>query len=169
MYKEKQPKSEKDFGFSTQYGEESAAWLKAQGFTDYSGFNPPSVQAESTDFYMAKELLVSIKGLSSFPALKEVRSKIASGGKLTASVALMAGPLKEVEALEPQAIEEKAEAQRALTRKLICDLAQIKFAVTVGQVWFKEFSSLDENTMSLVVDGVPIDCKVEQKEKKITI
>lgn len=178
--KEKQPEGKKSEGFEQQYGADAAAWLKAQGFTDYSGFCPKSMQAESTDFYMAKELLVSFKGLSSLPTLKEVREKMAKG-KLTASAALMAPFVTEVEdylsanckvqGAEADAafirwIDQKAKDQTAEVRKQMFAIAQMKFAVIVGQVWFSEFKSIDENTMTLKIDGNDVEAKVEMKETK---
>ena len=41
--------------------------------------------------------------------------------------------------------------------------------MVVGQVWFTEFASLDENSMSVTVDGQKLDCKVEAKEVQIAI
>ena len=185
--KEKQPEGKKSEGFETQYGADAATWLKAQGFTDYSGFNPKSVQAESTDFYMAKELSVSLKGLSSLPTLKEVQKKLADKGKLTASQSLMAPYVSEVEKylstnlstnkVKGDAadkafitwIETKAKEQTAEVRKAMFGMAQTKFAVIVGQVWFSEWKSLDENSMTIKVDGQEIEATVELKESKQTI
>ena len=173
--KERAPRESK--GFKEQYGEAAAAWLKDQGITDYSGFNPKSVQAESTDFYMGKELKVSLKGLSSLPSVKEVKEKM-SKGKLTPSAALMAPYVKEVEdylATNPTAeasakwLEEKFEAAQEKVRGLILDMARIKFAVVVGQIWFKEFKSLDENTLKIKAGGNEVEGKVEMREIEIKI
>jgi hypothetical protein len=182
--KEKMPEGKKSEGFETQYGADAAAWLKTQGFTDYSGFAPKSVQAEAVDFYMAKELSVSLKGLSSLPTLKDVQKKLADGkGKLTASQALMAPYVTEVEnylstnKVTGEAadkafitwIETKAKEQTAEVRKQMFAMAQTKFAIIVGNSWFSEFSSLDESEMEITVDGQSISCQVEMKETKQTI
>lgn len=174
----------KSEGFEVLYGKDASTWLKEQGFTDYSGFSPKSVQAEATDFYMGKELHVSLKGLSSLPSLKEVKEKMAKNAKLTPSATLMKPYVDEVEGFLASDIYKKAadqpkvfEAwldgqQKAATKKvrgLLFDMAQIKFSVVVGQVWFTEFKSLDENTLKVTVDGVDLEGKVEMKEVEIKI
>ncbi len=173
----------KSEGFEIQYGKEAATWLKEQGFTDYSGFSPKSVQAESTDFYMGKELHVSLKGLSSLPSVKEVKEKLAKG-KVNPAGALMVPYVEEVEGFLASDIYKKAadqakvfEAwldgqQKAATKKvrgLIFDLAQIKFSIVVGQTWPSEFKSIDENTLKITVDGNEIEGKIEMKEVQIKI
>ena len=174
--KEKQPDGKKSEGFEQSYGADAAAWLKTQGFTDYSGFSPKSVQAESTDFYLAKELSVSLKGLSSLPTLKEVKEKIAKG-KLTASAALMAPFVTEVDNFVNSKknmddkdfiawIETKAKEQTAEVRKQMFAKSQLVFSVLVGQTWFQEFASVEESEMVLALAGVETHCSVEMRETK---
>jgi hypothetical protein len=169
----------KSASFAILYGDDGATWLKEQGFTDYSGFSPKSVQAESTDVYMGKELKVSLKGLSSLPSLKEAKEKISKGKPNPPSV-LMKAAIDEVEEFLASEVYTKAADQNAVlkawldgqqkaartdARKLIYQVAQTTFCLVVGQVWFSEFKSLDENT--LTVDGV--ECKVEMKEIEIKV
>ena len=180
--KEHFPKTSK--GFEETYGKEAATWLKEQGFTDYSGFSPKSVQAEATDFYMGKELHVSLKGLSSLPSLKEAKEKMTKG-KITPSVGIMLPYVQRVEdflasdtynksADKAKVFEAWLEAeQKAATktvRGLLFDLAQIKFAVVVGQVWFTEFKSIDECQLTVTSsDGTTVEGKVEMKEVQVKI
>ena len=169
--------------FSVLYGDNAAAWLKEQGITDYSGFSPKSVQAESTDFYLGKELKVSLKGLSSLPSVKDVKAQM-DKGKLTVSAKLMQPYVQEVEDFLASTIYKSASNQDNLfetwldgktkqatadVRKLLFELARIKFAIIVGQVWFNEFASLDENTLTVTVDGQSVDGKVEIREVEIKI
>lgn len=175
-------------GFVTTYGEDAATWLKEQGFTDYSGFAPPhTVSATATDFYVAKKLEVAIAGLSKLPSVNDVRKKIGASKKQTTSGALLVPALTEVEkwlasddytklptdeakeAAFITWIDKKAKDAVAVTRKKIREIAQIKFSITVGQVWFNEFSSLDENSMTLELGGEDILCKVNMKEVEIKI
>ena len=173
----------KSEGFEILYGKEAATWLKEQGFTDYSGFSPKSTQAESTDFYMGKELHVGLKSLSKLPTVNEVKEKMAKG-KVNPAGALMVPYVEEVEGFLASDIYKKAadqakvfEAwldgqQKAATKKvrgLIFDLAQIKFSIVVGQIWPSEFKSVDENTLKITVDGNEIEGKVETKEVQIKI
>ena len=178
VLKEKFPGSKKSEGFSVLYGDDAASWLKDQGITDYSGFNPKSTVAPSVDVYMAKELKIGLKGLSSLPTVKDVREKMAKG-KLTASASLMATAVKEIDDFQASDVfkkaknqdevfqswlEAQAEAQTKATRRLIFDMAQTKFSIIVGQVWPSEFKSLDENTMTINVDNTAIEAKLEQRE-----
>ncbi len=172
--------AKKSDGFVASYGEDGAAWLKEQGFTDYSGFSPKSVQAESTDVYMAKELKTSVKGYSKLPTLKELREMVAKG-KVNAPGVLMLPAVEEVDAFLASKIYTKAAAKDAVleswldgqatdakkrTRGLIRDLAQTAFALIVGQVWFSEFASLDENTMIIEADdGSGSKAKIEVKSE----
>lgn len=182
ILKEQFPGKKSD-GFAALYGEDGAAWLKEQGFTEYSGFSPKSVAAESTDFYMSKELKVSLKGLSTLPTLKLARENIQKG-KINAPTALMQTALKAVDAyqesdtyktssvqpllLETWLNQQAAEAGRH-SKALQREIAEDIFSLIVGQTWFKEFSSLDENTMTLPVDGTTVECKAEMREVEVKI
>jgi len=185
-------------GFVATYGDEIANWLKEQGFTDYSGFSPPhTVSAAAIDFYVAKKLEVSIAGLSKLPSVNEVRKKIGTTKKQTTSGALLVPALTEVEqwlaskeytmAVVSNAqdgkppsdeeklaaftawIDKKAKDAVAVTRKKIREIAQIKFAIIVGQIWPIEFKSLDENFMTLELGGADLLCKVDMREVEIKI
>lgn len=50
--------------------------------------------------------------------------------------------------------------------RLIRELAEIKFSVLVGQVWFPEFASLEENTLTITVGGYTVAGKIELIEKE---
>lgn len=175
--------TKKSEGFAEKYGDEATAWLKEQGFTDYSGFSPKSVQADATDVYKGKELKVSLKGLSKLPSLKEVRQQIAKG-KLNAPGALMAPTITLVDGfLDSPAykaaadqhgvlaawLEGQTKAAKAKTRGLLYQVAQTTFALVVGQVWFSEFATLEENSMDITVDGNTIPCQAEMREIDIKI
>lgn len=181
--KENAPKTSK--GFEVEYGPEVTAQLRELGLTDYSGFSPKQVQAEASDVYIGKALKVKIKGYATLPSLNDVRKKLASGKALTSGALLMEESAKTAEAFfnsdiykkskNPSAIltswlDTQAEGSRADTRRLILELAKIKFAVTVGQVWFREFRSLEENSLDLDVNiGKPVHFEVSQEEVEIKI
>lgn len=173
--KEKFPKT--SVGFAALYGAEAAEWLKLQGLTDYSGYSPKQVQAESKDFYLGKEMSVSLKGYSTLPSVKDVLAK-ASAGKLKGPAALMNDTIGEVEkffkktsdsSLCEKWLDGKQKATQAEVRARIREAAQIKFAIVVGNSWFSEWKSLDENTMTLTLDGETLDGKIEQREVEIKI
>ncbi len=170
-------------GLVEKYGEDGAKWLKEQGIGD--GYQPPHTkQAESTDFYMGKELAVSLAKLSKLPSLKEAKESITKG-KMTPTVSLMADSIKRVDdymkssaytgasnkdaaVLAWLETEKKTATERC--RKLIFDIAQTTFALIVGQVWFTEFSSIDESSYQLTTsEGTVIQCEVKMKEVEIKI
>lgn len=165
------------------YGQEAAAWLQVQGLHAQNGFSPLGTLAEATDFYMGKELLVKLKGLSSLPSLAQVRERIAKG-KLTASAALMAPSVSEVDgfltsaaytkAKKPHVVyaswlSSQAEAAVQETRQLIRRIAEIKFSIILGQVWFVDCKNLDDNVKQVEVDGNLIDGSAELREVEIPV
>jgi len=183
-------------GYVDQYGADAAQWLKEQGITDYNGYQPPkTTQAPTTDVYVGKELKVSLKGLSSLPKVADVQAKIMKKGsdgtvewlknpKLNAPSSLMADAVKDVETYlaspaytgaknQSEALRTWLETQTKTaiekTRQLIFEVAQATFVTVVGQVWFQEFASIDENSMKIKVDGNEIECKVEMKEVEIAV
>lgn len=176
--KELFPKKSK--GLAEQYSEDAAAALKDLGITD-GGFNPKSVQAESTDVYMGKEMEIKIKGLSSLPSLKDVKAKM--DAKPTPSIALMAPYVREVEAfikndvakasdgnvVLERYLETKQKEARQTVRGLMYQMSQSKFAVLVGQIWFSEFKSMDENSLELTIDGQKLACSVVVSEVEIKL
>ena len=138
-------------GFIALYGDVAANWLKEQGFTDYSGFQPPhTVSAAVIDFYMAKKLEVGIAGLSKLPSVNDVRKKIGTSKKQTTSGALLVPPLTEVEKWLASSeytklptdeakeaafiawIDKKAKDAVAVTRKKIREIAKIKICHHCG-------------------------------------
>jgi hypothetical protein len=165
-------------GFKVQYGEEATSWLKNVGITDYSGFGPKQTQAEAKDFYMGKELKVSLKGISTLPSVKDVKKKL--GGKMTTRLAFLAPYVEEVEAymtsssfkkgkpfqtwLTKHAVEAKTEV-----RRLIFEQSKTRFSIIVGQIWFTEFKTLDENSMDIDTDYGTISCSVNMHEVQVNV
>jgi len=171
-------------GFKVLYGEDGAAWLKEQGITE-GGFNPRGKQTAAKDSYVGKELKVALKGLSSIPSLNDFNKRVASGKDLTASQSLMKPAVDAVEAFKasdaytksknPEKVfkawlEGEQEAAKKKVRELLYQVSQIRFSVIVGQTWFSEFSSLDENSLDLDVgEDKPIAATVEMKEIEVPI
>lgn len=181
--KEAFPEGKTSEGYAALYGDTWAAWLKDQGITDYGGFAPKVVQGEAQDVYTARQLVVKIKGYSTLPSLNEYRKKAASG-KLNGPAKLMETFVNEVEAFKKSTaytnaanpdevfktwLTGKARGATMDCRATLFQLAQTKFAVLVGNVWFKEFSTLDENQMELTIDKQKLEFSVhaEEYEEKI--
>lgn len=171
-------------GFKVLYGDDGADWLKAQGITDYSGFGPKTKAAEAQDFYMGKELKISLKGISSLPSVDDAKKKIASGKGVTARYELMVPAFEEIDEFEGSKVFKNAKNQdkvyeawlkdqlddaKTKVRKLLYETSQIRFGVIVGQTWFTEFDSLDDNTLTISPDGTAIEATVEMKEIQVEV
>lgn len=158
--------------YATLYGDDGAAWLKDQGLTSYNGFQPPSTQAASKDFIVGKELDVKLKGMSTLPSVKDVR-----GGKKTGAAAFMHDTITEVDAwlakspekLHKDWLEGKTKATISEVRSLTYEATKIKWSILVGQVWCQEFKSLDENTLTVKIDGKDVVGTIELREVEIKV
>lgn len=164
-------------GMEGLYGVDAAAWLKDIGLTD-GGWNPKRVVSEVTDVYIGRELKVSIKGMSSLPPVAKVEEAMDQSKKpLTVSQAIMAPYIREVSALVAKGGLYLEETLRAMskhwlleTRGINARLAEIKFAVVVGQVWFKEFESLDEGSLDMTSnDGDKFFATATLREMEVKI
>jgi len=154
-----------------EYGPEAVAWLKEQGITD-NGFSPKSAVAESTDFYIGKQLEVKLKGFSSLPKVED--AKAGKGGQ---NGVWMKAASDEIEKHKKASDDTKhalfvADRQREIvkqTRGLIQKMARQKFAIIVGQIWPREFSSVDENKLNVKIDGKEISGIIEMSEIEVHI
>lgn len=66
-------------------------------------------------------------------------------------------------------LEGQTKAAKAKTREHLYKMAEVSFALIVGQTWFSEFNSLDENSLTITVDGKDIPCKAEMREIEVKI
>lgn len=169
-------------GLADLYGAEAAAYLSEKGIRDY-GFSPKVDVAESTDFYMSREMNVKVKGLSSLPAVDAVRKKIADGKKLTVSDGLMVQALARYDefvnselitksAAKNILIEEWIKTETTHTIGLVRELnkrqGRVVYAVVAGHAWFKDLS-FEDPTMILKVGGVDYTITVALEEKEVKI
>lgn len=171
------------------YGEAATEYLKDVGVTEYNGFNPPSTTVKSGDFYMAKELKIAVKGLSSLPKVLDVENAIdaASGGKKKLKIGefVMAGAIQRLDAFMGSAaytgaadgsallatwLEGEQKAITAKTRELMERLAQHKFSVVVGHIWFSDMPSMDDNTLDIEMPGYgPVTVTANLKDVQIAL
>lgn len=158
--------------FLALYGLEATEYLKSLGVTDYNGFNPPSDTVKMGDFYMAKELKIAAKGLSSLAKVADVEAALLAGkakDKLKPSEAMLVDALLRVqefmgskfytEAADKDALlvtwlETESKAVIRKTRELMQTLAKSKFAIVVGHTWFADMPSLDDNSLEVSVAGM---------------
>lgn len=174
------PKTSKKF--LMLYGQEATDYLASVGVTDYNGFNPLSDTVKTGDFYLAKELKIAIKGLSSLPKVTDVETSLSAGKKLKLGESVMVPTLNRIEdfmassvfssaadgnALLATWIESESKAVTAKTRELQQKLAQSKFAVVVGHTWFTDMASMDDNVREVEVPGyglVPVTATLRDVE-----
>lgn len=180
-------------GWKNQYGEEAVTWLTEMGLTEYNGFNPKVKSAESTDFYIGKELILKVKGWSALPKVADVEKLLNEGKKLGIKDLAMAEAINEyrafiketlkgkqendlveaeVEVLQLTKIEYlkgKLEELKKLDKKLGLEMSKVKFAIVIGQSWFVEFSSEDESTLEMDYFNTKATVSAEIKDIEVKI
>ncbi len=171
--------------FLALYGEVGTEYLKSVGVTEYNGFNPPGTTVKSGDYYVAKELKIAIKGLSSLPKVLDVEAAIDAGKKLKIGEFAMAGAIKRLDEFMSSSIYTSASDGNALlgtwlegeqkaivakTRELMEKLAQRKFSVVVGHIWFSDMGSMDENSLDIEVPGYgPVTVTANLKDIQVAL
>jgi hypothetical protein len=170
-------------GLGDLYGDEAADWLAGLGIKDY-GYSPRVELAEATESYYGKELKVALSGLSSLPSVKDVIAKIEAKKKLTTRGTALEAGIREVkgffESPSYSGINEIARQEMLrvwLTnrkndttlecRKLMREIAAIKFSIILGQTWI--FASLDENNLSMKFGDIDIECTANLREVEVKI
>lgn len=137
--------------------EKQQAFLESKGINTKTGaFEPKTETIESTDFYMAKEFEIKVKGLSSLPKVENVLEKLKSGKKLTTSEKLVTAGVNIVESRGTMMDSEFSawlDSTLADYQKLLKDvrrsIQEVKFAILLAKKWFVEFSSREENKLTL--------------------
>ncbi len=177
-------------GFAALYGDETATWLKEQGFDPKNGYAPTKTkQAEPTgDYYLAKVIEVSMKGLNDLPSVNEVNKRRIAGKDQTSSGALMLPHVEEMRTLlkpflDPQtdaiatpvsaAVKAtlKAAKQSAVknTRDAIRAMARKKFAMIVGGTWFFDAPTFGEFEGLVGWYGKDMSVKITAVETKVIL
>ena len=158
---------EKQINIFDGYNEEQVAYLATQGVTD-KGFNPPMESIISTDYYYAKEFKINIIKYSSLPKIEDVRNKIDKGKNLTASDTLIEAALNKYNLIKidkKEWLDDEIKKLTKLNKIIDHKIQKIKFAIILGNQWFKEFNNWSECTMT--ING--IDYLIKFKDKKIEI
>lgn len=160
----------------SKFGEEGAAWLAEKGLTD-KGFAPKTVKAAATDHYIGVELDVSLEGIASLAKVEDVLKKLGAKKELTRREALMLEAInacqdhKAHQTAEDFAewISKEAKQTVELTRTLMRRIAEIKFSIVIGQVWFKELPTVDDRTLTVDLGGIPTLCEFRKEDKRYEI
>lgn len=151
------------------YGEEAAKYLESIGVKDY-GFSPKVTTVKGEDVYLSKELNVKISGLSSLPSINAVMKK--GEGKLNLADSLIKRYLDIFEPHKDNKALLTTETENCIkeVRKLQKSYNQTMYGIIIGQVWFKEFASIDENTLSMNFgEFKDVKCQIILEEKEVTI
>ena len=131
-------------------------------------------------------LATKIKGLSGLPKVDDVKKKILDGATLKLNEWVMSDALKKyMEQTASDMYQSLGEEQKKgvlrtyLTtksdmlnirrRKVLQEIAEIKFALILSKKWFTEFTSFDENILNLTLDGQDLTFTFDLKEKEVEI
>lgn len=179
------PKKAENFG--NAYNEEATKWLTDLGITSYNGFAPKMVTEKGSDFYMAVELNTKIAKYSAIPTVNAVLKKIEEGKPLNAVDNLLKPAIDDYETqinskiyksltdenLQKDILKNWLKGVNATInvqrKKLIQEIAQIKFSLILSKKWFSEFNSFDEDTLTQKIDGLDLTFKFELSEKEVNV
>lgn len=129
--------------------DEEREFLLASGFREDGSYSPPSTLEDPTDHYDAVVFKVGIKGLSSFPSLKDLVKRmdsVSEGKELTLPMTLMAPTLEDytaqVKALptdeQVEWIDSRLNAAKLSLAKVRSQIQKPKFALILGKRWFSD-------------------------------
>lgn len=175
------PKTSKSY--AEMLGQECADWLKEIGVTDYNGFAPKVVTDEAKDFYMSVNLDTKFKGLSSLPKVDVVLKAIKENKKLKISEWIMSDAIlnynaqtqsdmflslneEQQKGVLKSYLETKSDMLNKKRRKLMQEIAEIKFALILSKKWFIEFNGFDDNQLQLVLDKQPLTVTFDMRDKE---
>ena len=167
-------------GLSEQYGVDAALYLESIGVKD-GGFSPKVISEKGDDIYMAKLLKVKISGASSLPAVEATITKKDSGKKINLADTLILEAVDEhnrniavVSALNDN--ESIKNYYEAIIKQINKDIRQLRkalnsimYSILIGKVWFKEFSSYDENSMDFNYNGISYTVSAVLEEKEVSL
>ena len=152
-------------------------FLKSYGIT-YNGFAPKGALAESTDVYMAPELDIKIKGLSSLPSVDAVVKAVETGKKLTLSESLMKSALDWYNSLvklpnyEPL-LKSSTETNLKAKRQADFHIASAVSAIILSKGWFIDKTGFDDNVVILPAsddtNGFEITVTFDYKDIEVKI
>jgi hypothetical protein len=176
-YKDMVCPESKSEGIIDKYSNEDAAYLANIGITD-GGFSPKVQTVKGNDFYVATELVAKIKGLSSVPSVNAVLKKNNENKKLNIADKLINDCMNICENNKNTMSQDdfitwltiEMDNSETIVKDLSGLLAKTRFAIIVGQTWFKEFESIEDCSMSIKLNGVDeTECSVELKDTTVTI
>lgn len=163
------PEKELTIETAKTFIEKQQAFLESVGINTKTGaYEPPMIESEASDFYLAKEFAIKVKGLSSLPKIEVVAEKMKENKKLTASDTLVSDGIavyqKEGKPTLDWFINTISDYNVEL-RKVRRQIQETKFAVLLCKKWFDEFTSREEN--KLLVNGYEVTISLSEKRVAI--
>ena len=181
-YYKKKHEVSKSKGFSEIYGAEGAEWLKELGLMPY-GYTPKKIGEKIGEEQAVPALDVKILKASLPSGKAEIEKVIA---KIEKSVALTAREKWFEQAINDYTdfkritsgvndsiiidwLDAKFKSTDTARRALITQNARVKFLIIVGKLWFTEFKSRAEKTITLNIDNTDVNFEIDDSEEVIKL
>jgi uncharacterized protein YegL len=169
-------------GFSELYGADGAEWLKEMGLMPY-GYSPKKVAEKTGEEQSVPALEVKMLKASLPSGKTEIEKVIAKMQKGVAlspreqwfeqairdynDFARLTSGISDSVAMEW--IDQKFKTFDAKRRTLISEIAKVKFMITVGKLWFREFKSRAEKALTLNVHGTDVNFELDDSEEIVKL
>jgi hypothetical protein len=137
---------------ATVYTPEQLTFLRSLGVDHLGRYSPPTIDTESTDWYMAKTFAIKLKGASSLPKVDDVIARVSAGKALNQAQSAISEAYQwywqHVAALD--VLDEIASIDTALLEtkrglgQIRNGIQKAKASVILGNRWFPEFKSRDK-------------------------
>lgn len=172
----------KSKGFAELYGADGAEFLKEYGLMPY-GYSPKKVAEKTGEEQSVPALDVKILK-ASLPSgsaeIKKVVEKIQKGVALTPREKWFEQAIRDYnefvrltnginDQIVVEWISEKSKNTDKERRRLISEIAQAKFIIIVGKLWFSEFKSRAEKAITLKIDGQDFNFELDDSEEIIKL
>ncbi|MGG6281784.1 hypothetical protein ACQ4M3_09460 [Leptolyngbya sp. AN03gr2] len=168
---------------SNQFTPEQQNFLESKGVRR-SGYNPPTENPDTEDFYLAPALDIKVPGYSSLPKVLDVINRVKAGSRLNAPSQVMALALSDFQAVKT--INEDRNAQIQWLRNALLQgdqtlqtnrrfIQQAKFSVLLSKRWFfptRDHNEVEVSVASNATSGSPsaltqIKVKFEKKTERV--
>jgi hypothetical protein len=179
-YYKKLHQAAKDKGYAEVYGVDGAEWLKELGLMPY-GYSPKKLAVSTGEEANVSALEVKILK-ASLPSgkaeIEKVIAKIEKGVELNLREKWFEQAILDYKATVKSAkkpedildwIFKQFTKMNAKRRRLMCEIAQVKFLIIVGKLWFSEFKSRAEKLVTLKLDGTDYNFEIDDSEKTIKL
>ena len=144
--------------------EKQQAFLEGIGINTKTGaYEPPVTSGEATDFYMAKEFAIKVKGLSSLPKVEAVADKMNAQKKLTTAELLVGVGVSLYKNENKPSLEwftTSISNHNTALKKVRRKIQETKFAILLGKASFDEFTSRESN--NLLIGGFEFTFSVSE-------